>query len=107
MQDERHSLGGGERLEQHEERQADRVAEEGLVLGIHPVGAIDDRLGYTAGWVLFGRALRARSMFRQTRATTVVNHAPRLSISLSSVRLIRIQASWTASSASEGEPSIR
>ena len=28
------------------------------------------------------RARRARSMFRQTRATTVVNHAPRFSISL-------------------------
>ena len=49
VQDERDSLGGRERLEQHEERQAEGVAEKGLVLRIHPVGAIDDRLGHAAG----------------------------------------------------------
>ncbi len=49
---------------------------------------------------------RERNMFRHTRETTVVNHASKLSIS-SSVRLSRSQASWTASSASLSEPSMR
>ena len=46
-------------------------------------------------------------MFSETRATTVVSQAPRFSTSLVSVRLSRSQASWTASSASLSEPSIR
>jgi hypothetical protein len=46
-------------------------------------------------------------MFRHTRATTVVSQPARFSTSLVSVRLSRIQASWTASSASLSEPSIR
>jgi polyisoprenoid-binding protein YceI len=44
------------------------------------------------------RALRERSRFRHTRATTVVSQAPRLSTPLVSDRLRRSQASWTASS---------
>jgi hypothetical protein len=54
-----------------------------------------------------GRDLRASSMFRQTRDTTVVSQAPRLSTALVSERLKRSQVSGTASSASLGEPSIR
>jgi hypothetical protein len=46
-------------------------------------------------------------MLRQIRPTTVVSHARRSSTSLVSVRLSRIQASWTASSASMSDPSIR
>jgi len=46
-------------------------------------------------------------MFRQTRPTTVVSHAPRLSISSAEERLSLIQASWIASSVSVSEPSIR
>jgi len=46
-------------------------------------------------------------MFRQTREVTVVSQAPRFSIESASERLSRIQASWTASSASLAEPSIR
>src|SRR5688572_11214502 len=53
------------------------------------------------------RATRVRSMSRHTRATTVVSHPRRLSIPPASVRLNRIQASWTASSASLADPSIR
>ena len=53
------------------------------------------------------RVLRERSMFRQTRATTVVSHPPRFSTWLASERLSRSQASCTASSASLTEPSIR
>jgi hypothetical protein len=50
---------------------------------------------------------RERSMLRQTRATTVVSQPPRFSTSLVSERLSRSQASWTASSASLTEPSMR
>src|SRR5262245_2314411 len=39
--------------------------------------------------------------------TTVVNHPPRFSIASASEPLRRSHASWTASSASDGEPSIR
>ncbi len=46
-------------------------------------------------------------MFSETRATTVVSQALRFSTSLVSVRFSRSQASWTASSASLSEPSIR
>src|SRR5215813_6823711 len=53
------------------------------------------------------RDLRDRSMSKHTRATTVVNHPPRFSIASASEPLRRSQASWTASSASDGEPSIR
>ena len=53
------------------------------------------------------RAVRERSMSRQTRDTTVVSHPPRFSTSAAPDRLRRIQASWTASSASPAEPSIR
>jgi hypothetical protein len=54
-----------------------------------------------------GRDLRASSMLRQTRETTVVSQLPRLWTSLVSARLKRSHASWTASSASLEEPSIR
>jgi hypothetical protein len=53
------------------------------------------------------RDLRERSMSRETRATTVVSQPPRFSTPLVSERLNRSQASWTASSASPSEPSIR
>ena len=53
------------------------------------------------------RVRRERSMFRHTRPTTVVSQPLRLSTSLVSVRLRRIQASCTASSASAREPSMR
>jgi hypothetical protein len=46
-------------------------------------------------------------MLSETRETTVVSHALRFSTSLVSARLKRSHASWTASSASLREPSIR
>jgi len=46
-------------------------------------------------------------MFSDTRATTVVSQPPRFSISPASERLNFSHASWTASSASVSEPSIR
>ena len=53
------------------------------------------------------RVRRVRSMFSDTRATTVVSQPGRLSTSPVSARLNRCQASCTASSASLSEPSIR
>jgi hypothetical protein len=46
-------------------------------------------------------------MSRHTRATTVVIQPPRFSTSPVPDRLRRSQASWTASSASLSEPSMR
>src|SRR6266581_2466189 len=46
-------------------------------------------------------------MSRQTRPTTVVSHAPRFSTAAVSDRLSRSHASWSASSASVNEPSMR
>jgi hypothetical protein len=44
VQDERELLGRGERLQHREEREADRVGQQGLVLGVGPVFAVHDRL---------------------------------------------------------------
>jgi hypothetical protein len=44
VQDEREPLGRVERLEDDQHRQADRVSEQRLVLGVGAVGAVDDRL---------------------------------------------------------------
>jgi hypothetical protein len=44
VEHEREPLGGSQRLEHDEQRHADRVGKEGLVLGVGAVGAIDDRL---------------------------------------------------------------
>ena len=54
-----------------------------------------------------GRAARERSRLRQTRATTVVSQPPGLPTSSGPVPLTRTQASWSASSASADDPSIR
>jgi hypothetical protein len=48
-----------------------------------------------------------RSMSRQIRAITVVSQPRRLATSFVSVRLSRSHVSWTASSASPRDPSIR
>src|SRR5262249_33768616 len=53
------------------------------------------------------RALRERSIFSDTRATMVVSQLARFSTSSAPARLTRSQASWTASSASLSDPSMR
>ena len=58
-------------------------------------------------WLRLGRADTSGVVNLGGWLTTVVNQARRLSTWLASVRLRRIQASWTASSASLIEPSIR
>jgi hypothetical protein len=77
------------------------------VLRIRAVGGVHDRLGHVNAEGSLRCDGRKRSMFSDTRPTIVVNHAPRFSTSLVSDRLSRSQASWTASSASLSEPSIR
>ena len=46
MKDEREPFRWGERLEHHEQRQADRVGEQRLVLGVGAVSGVDDRVGH-------------------------------------------------------------
>ena len=53
------------------------------------------------------RCRRDRSMFSDTLATTVVSQPPRFCTSLVSAPVSRSHVSWTASSASETEPSSR
>ncbi|CAM5729536.1 hypothetical protein SFUMM280S_10154 [Streptomyces fumanus] len=53
------------------------------------------------------RAVRERSRSRQIRPVTVVSQPPRLSTPSAPARSSRSQVSWTASSASAREPSIR
>ena len=77
------------------------------MLGIDPVRPVDNGSGNRPASGSSGRALRERSMFSDTRETTVVSQPPRFLISSLSVRLSRSQASRTASSASLSEPSIR
>jgi hypothetical protein len=45
VQDEGQPFGRGQRLEHDQEREADRVGEQRLVLGIGAVGGVDDRVG--------------------------------------------------------------
>ena len=99
---------GVSEIEDHEQREPHGVAEEGLLLGVTALLRPDDGIRHVGvSSDASPRVLRARSMLRQTRPTTVVSHARRLSTSLVSVRLRRIHVSWTASSASVTEPSIR
>ena len=106
MQDERQPLGRAQRFEHHQQRQADRVREQRLVLGVDAVGGVHDRVREMDAIVCSCRTARERSMFSATRATIVVSHAPRFSTTPLSALLARSQASWTASSASLTDPSI-
>ena len=97
VEHEGHPLGRGQRVEHHHQGQSDRVAEQCLGLGV----GTGVRLGELVGEPASDLERRAWSTFRHTRDTTVVSQLPRFAISLVSERLKRIQASWTASSASE------
>jgi hypothetical protein len=77
------------------------------VLGIDPLVTAATGSGRCASKGSSRRDVRERNMSRDTRATIVVSHPPRFSTPLLSARLSRNQASWTASSASLSEPSIR
>ncbi len=45
MEDQREALGGGEGVEDDEQGEADRVGEEGLVLGVEAALGVDHRVG--------------------------------------------------------------
>ena len=96
-----------ERLHDDQQPEPDRVGEQRLVLGAGPSAGSMTGSGTCGPNGSSGLLWRARSMFNDTRATIVVSHAPRLSTPLASARDTLSQASWTASSASVSEPSIR
>jgi hypothetical protein len=99
-------LGRGERIEHHEQSQADRVGENRLI-GRVGTSLLTNGSGMCMPAGSSGRAARERSRLRQTRATTVVSHPPGFCTSSGPEPLRRSQASWSASSASAWEPSIR
>jgi len=104
VQHEREPLGGCQGVEDHE-RETDRVGQQRLLLGSIPSPGFGPGTCSSRG--CSRRDLRECSMFRHTRATTVVSQPPMFSTPLASERVSRSQASWTASSASAREPSIR
>jgi hypothetical protein len=107
VEDEGEPLGGSERVEDDEQRQPDRVGEQRLLLGVDAVLGADDRVGHVRAERLLGPGARDLMVFRHTRATIVVSQPRRFSMPPLSARLTRSQVSWTASSASLSEPSIR
>jgi hypothetical protein len=46
VEHERKSLGGGQGLEHHEQRETDRVGYQGLVVGVDVAVGTDDRIGH-------------------------------------------------------------
>ena len=107
VEHEREPLRRGQGVEHDEQGEPDRVGQQRLLLRLELPSGLMTGSGRCTPKDSSRRVLRDRSMFRQTRATIVVNHPPRFSTSLAPARLRRSQASWTASSASVSEPSIR
>ena len=63
MQHEREALGGIQGVEYHEQRETDRVGQERFLLGVHPVLAAHDRVGYMhAQGLLAPRVARAQQV---------------------------------------------
>jgi hypothetical protein len=106
VQHERESLGGAERVQDHQHGQADGVGQHRFVLGIDGVRQRHHRVMSGELRRASRRVRRDRSMFRQTRPTTVVSQACMLSTAIGSWSRIRSHASWRASSVSLTEPSI-
>ena len=98
-----------EGVEHHEQREADRIGQQRLVLRDRSrLLDRDDRLRQpAAGVVLAPRAARAQHVQATRGPTTAVSQAGRFAIASGSERLRRSQDSWTASSASLSEPSMR
>jgi hypothetical protein len=109
VQHERDALCWRERGEHDQQRESDRVGEQRLVLGSDPAASLAAGSGTSGPSGTSGRERRACNMFRHTRERTVVSQLPRFSIEFMSERpsLTLSQASWTASSASLAEPSMR
>jgi hypothetical protein len=107
VQHEREPLGRTQRFEHQEQRETNRVGQQSFVRGSIPPARLTIGSGTCTPRGSSRRDLRERSMSRHTRATTVVSHPPRFATPVGSERMRRSQASWTASSASLSEPSIR
>jgi hypothetical protein len=108
VQHERDPFGGSQPVEDHQQRQADRVGQQRLLLGVAlALWPFTIGPGCCESRGSSRRDVRERSMSRHTRPTTLVSQPARFSTLLVSERLSRSQASCTASSASLSEPSIR
>jgi hypothetical protein len=67
VQDEREPLGGSQRIEDHEQRQTDRVGQQRFVLGIGPVSG--GTIGSGTCAPVHGHILRSRSDTRVSNET--------------------------------------
>ena len=103
VQHEGEPLGRRQRVEHHQQRQPGS-ASNASCSGSPPSSWLMIGSGTCTSRGSSRRDSRVRSMFRHTRATTVVNHPARFSTLPVSARLRRSQASWTASSASLSDP---
>jgi hypothetical protein len=107
VQDEREPLGGESVSSTTSSASPTESASSASCSGLVPSAGSTIGSGTWTSSDCSRRVERERNMFSATRATTVVSHPPRFSTSLVSARLSRSHASWTASSASLSEPSIR
>jgi len=106
VEHERDPFGRGKLFEHHEHGEADRVGQERFVLRVHPAVAVRDRLVH----LRLQRFLTPRLAGAQhVQAHTCHDRRdpPRFPTPLAPERLSRSQDSWTASSASLTEPSMR
>ncbi len=107
MQDECDPLGGFQCVKDHQKRETDRVGEHGRVLGVDLVLATRGRFhdanapGILAPGVPRPQHVQAHAGNDRRQPPAEVLDAT------ASERLSRSQASWTASSASLVDPSIR
>ena len=107
VQHKRQPLGGTQRIQHHEQREPDRVGNQRLLLGPALSSRLTTGSGACTSESRSRRARRARSMFKHTRPTMVVSQACTFSTLRGSWPRIRSHASWSASSASLTDPSMR
>ena len=79
MQHEREPLGRRQRVQDHQQRQPDRVGQQRLLLGVEHVGLADDRVGQVHPQRFFPPGGARAQHVQAHRATTVVSQPPRLS----------------------------
>ena len=85
VQHEREPLGGRQRVEDDEQRETDRVGQQRMLARV-VAGGVTIGSGTCTSSGSSRRAVRERSMSRQTRDTTVVSQARRFRTSPASVR---------------------
>jgi hypothetical protein len=107
VEHEREPLCRLEAFEDHEHCEADRVREQAGVFGSMVASVLTTGSGSQVPVRFSRRDCRALSMSMHTRPTRVVSQPLMLLIEALSERVLLIQASWRASSASVTDPSIR